>query len=66
MIPLKVWDNLSDTRKEKILKLLYPTCSLSLINSMIKDIDKDTLKTIRSMCHIDNSGILTVTVKFIV
>lgn len=66
MIPLKVWNNLSDTRKEKILKLLYPTCSLSTINSMIKDMYKDTLKIIRSVCHSDNRGILTVTVKYIV
>lgn len=66
MIPLRVWNNLSDTRKEKILRLLYPNCSLCTINSMIKDIDKDTLKTIRSMCNINSSGTLTVTVKFIV
>ena len=66
MIPLKVWNNLSDTRKEKILKLLYPNCSSCTINSMMKDIYKDTLKIIRNLCHIDSSGILTVTVKFIV
>lgn len=66
MISLKVWNNLSNTRKEKILKLIYPTCSLSTINSMIKDIDKETLKLIRSICHIDSSGILTVTIRHII